>query len=99
LNFKVAHYPGPALNIKNAEVEQLAAEVARLAKETKTEAIRRALLERKARLRIRPVALSRRERLEALLRSQIWPEVPADVRGKSLAKEEEQILGFGSAGV
>jgi antitoxin VapB len=35
-----------ALNIKNPQVEQLAAEVARLAHETKTEAIRRALEER-----------------------------------------------------
>ena len=32
-----------ALNIKNAEVERLAAEVARLTGESKTEAIRRAL--------------------------------------------------------
>ena len=36
-----------ALNIKNAEVEQLAAEVASMAKESKTEAIRQALHERK----------------------------------------------------
>ena len=34
-----------ALNLKNAEVERLAAEVARLAGESKTEAIRRALEE------------------------------------------------------
>ncbi|HYL36239.1 MAG TPA: type II toxin-antitoxin system VapB family antitoxin [Bryobacteraceae bacterium] len=89
-----------ALNIKNREVERLATEVARLAKETKTEAIRRALLERKARLRIRPAAMSRRDRLEALLRNQIWSEIPADVRGKSLTKEEEErTLGYGSAGV
>ena len=39
-----------ALNIKNPEVERLATEVANLARETKTEAIRRALEERKARL-------------------------------------------------
>jgi antitoxin VapB len=38
-----------ALNIKNPEVERLATEVALLARETKTEAIRRALEERKAR--------------------------------------------------
>jgi antitoxin VapB len=88
-----------ALNIKNAEVEQLATEVARLAKETKTEAIRRALLERKARLRLRPAALSKVERLDALLRNRIWPEIPAEVRGKRLAKEdEESILGYGPEG-
>ena len=43
-----------SLNIKNPEVKLLAAEVARIAKETTTEAIRRALLERKVRLAIRP---------------------------------------------
>jgi antitoxin VapB len=42
-----------ALNIKNVEVERLAGEVANMAHETKTEAIRRALAERRARLRAR----------------------------------------------
>src|ERR1700686_119913 len=55
-----------ALNIKNPQVEKLAAEVARLAQETKTEAIRRALLERKARLQVRGGLGSRKERLETL---------------------------------
>jgi len=41
------------LNIKNAEVERLATEVASLAHETKTEAIRIALLERRVRLKAR----------------------------------------------
>ena len=36
-----------ALNIKNADVERLATEVARLTGESKTEAIRRALEERR----------------------------------------------------
>ena len=40
-----------ALNLKNAEVERLAAEVARLTGESKTEAIRRALDERRQRLK------------------------------------------------
>ncbi len=39
-----------ALNLKNPEVESLAAEVAKRTGETKTEAIRVALLERRARL-------------------------------------------------
>ena len=88
-----------ALNIKNPEVEALATEVARLAKETKTEAIRRALLERKARLRLRPSRLSRRDRLEALLRNKIWPEIPPEIRGTGITKEEkEKILGYGREG-
>jgi antitoxin VapB len=40
-----------ALNIRNAETERLAEEVARLTGETKTEAVRRALLDRLTRLR------------------------------------------------
>lgn len=88
-----------ALNIKNSEIERLATEVARLANETKTEAIRRALLERKERLRIRPSPLSRRDRLEALLRNRIWPEIPAEVCGKRITKEaEEKTLGYGPRG-
>ena len=55
--------------------------------------------ERKARLKIRPAERSRQERLEILLRTRIWPEVPDDVRGRTLAKEEvEEILGFGPDG-
>ena len=76
-----------ALNIKNATVERLAADVAVLANESKTEAIRRALMERK-------------ERLEALLRNRIWPQIPAHVRGRRLSKRQrEAILGYGPAGV
>jgi hypothetical protein len=51
-----------ALNIKNAEVERLAAEVAGLANESKTEAIRRALADRKERLVVRRVKAPRRGR-------------------------------------
>jgi hypothetical protein len=40
-----------ALNLKNAQVERLAAEVAKLTGESKTEAIRRALEERRRRLK------------------------------------------------
>jgi antitoxin VapB len=88
-----------ALNIKNPDVERLAAEVAGLARETKTEAIRRALLERKARLNIRRGSLSRRDRLEALLRKRVWPEIPHDVRRTRLTKrEKEKILGYGPQG-
>ena len=76
-----------ALNIKNSEVEKLAADVARLANESKTEAIRRALLERK-------------ERLESFLVNRVWPQVPKTLLGKKISKtKEERILGFGRQGV
>ncbi len=89
-----------ALNIKNPEVERLAADVARLAGESKTEAIRRSLAERKARLEVHRFNPSRRSRLENLLRNRIWPQIPDSVRGKPLTKaEEERILGFGPEGI
>jgi antitoxin VapB len=90
-----------ALNIKNAEVERLAAEVAELAGETKTEAIRQALQERRARLAGPPTASGRRERILALLRDEIWPNLPASALGKpSLTKaQRERLLGLGPQGV
>ena len=88
-----------ALNLKNAGVERLAAEVARLAGESKTEAIRRALEERKRRLTGRSTA-ERRQRILRLLDRRIWPALPARERGRRLTRaEEDEILGFGPRGV
>jgi antitoxin VapB len=88
-----------ALNLKNAEVERLAAEVARLTGESKTEAIRRALEERRRRLRA--VAPSeRRSRILRLLRRRIWPAIPRTELGRRLSHaEEDAILGYGKGGV
>jgi antitoxin VapB len=87
-----------ALNLKNADVERLAAEVARLTGESKTEAIRRALEERRQRLKGPPTA-RRRARVLAFLRSQVWPTIPAEQRGRRLTREEEdEILGYGPEG-
>jgi antitoxin VapB len=88
-----------ALNLKNAEVERLASEVARLTGESKTEAIRRALEERKHRLK-HTAADDRRTRLLKFLEKKVWPTIPADQRGKRLSRtEEDEILGFGPGGV
>ncbi len=88
-----------ALNLKNAEVERLAAEVARLTGETKTEAIRRALEERRRRL-TGPVADGRRARVLRHLKSKVWPKVPSGQLGRTLSREEEDaILGYGPDGV
>jgi antitoxin VapB len=88
-----------ALNLKNAEVERLAAEVARLTGESKTEAIRRALEERQRRLR-GPRAAERRARILRLLRSRIWPSIPKNQLGRRLSRaEEDEILGYGPEGV
>ena len=88
------------LNIKNPEVERLATEVARLANETKTEAIRRALEERRTRLRARGARTGRGERLLAFLERDVWPKMPPDELGRVLTRQEEdEILGYGPHGV
>ena len=88
------------LNIKNAATERLAAEVARMTGETKTEAVRRSLEERKQRLQLRVVNDDRVARLRRFLEAEVWPNLPAGVRGKALSKaEKESILGYGPGGV
>lgn len=88
-----------ALNIKNPEVERLATEVAQMARETKTEAIRRALEERKARLKVGPSREEKYRRTMEYLRREVWPNIPPEDRGKVMSKqEEEEILGIGPNG-
>jgi antitoxin VapB len=88
------------LSIKNAEVERLVAEVAELTGESKTEAVRQALKERRARLALRESAQNRAARIRRLLEGEIWPAVPAGVRCTTISREEEErILGYGGAGV
>ena len=87
------------LNIKNTEVERLAAEVARLTGESKTEAIRRALQERRRRLKGSSAA-DRRARVVKFLETRIWPTIPKSQLGRRLTREEEDaILGYGPTGV
>jgi len=89
-----------ALNIKNATVERLAAEVADLAGETKTEAIRRSLEERRSRLRLGVVRKDRRADFLQVLERDIWPKIPRKMLGRRLSrKEHDAILGYGSRGV
>lgn len=90
-----------ALNIKNAEAERLAAEVAELTGETKTRAIVVALGERLQRLR-RERSETREQRAARLHRSleEIWTQIPSELRGRSVTKaEREEILGIGPEGV
>jgi antitoxin VapB len=89
-----------ALNIKNPEVESLADAVAELAGETKTEAIRRALAERRDRLRLQRSQLKPGESFLRYLAEEVWPKAPEDQLGRRLSREEEEdILGYGPAGV
>jgi antitoxin VapB len=88
-----------ALNLKNAEVERLAADVARLTGESKTEAIRQALEERRQRLTGRSID-QKRARVLRLLETKVWPTLPRGERGRRLTRaEEDDILGYGPSGV
>ena len=88
-----------ALNIKNTRVERLADELSRLTGESKTETIRRALEERRARLK-GPSRAQRRTRVLALLHQRIWPTIPKAQKGRRLSRaEEDAILGYGPDGV
>jgi len=88
-----------ALNIKNEEAERLAAEVARITGESKTEAIRRALAERRQRLAYRINAGDREARALRFLEREVWPGIPDDQLGRRLSRDEEdEILGYGPSG-
>jgi len=89
-----------AMSIKNPEVERLARELAEALGETKTEAIRKALLERRQRLAFRLAPRDRAAEMRRFLEQEIWPTIPDDQRGRRLGREEEDaILGYGPEGV
>jgi antitoxin VapB len=89
-----------ALNIKNRDVEKLLDEVVIMTGESKTEAVRKALEERRQRLALRYFGRHDGERLLSFLQDEIWPQIPDDLLGTSLTKEEEEnILGYGEIGI
>lgn len=88
------------LNIKNPEVERLIAEISQLTGETKTEAVRKALEERRNQLSFRVTSASRSVRFKRFLNEEVWPVVPKKEMGRKLTRrEEEAILGYGKEGV
>jgi antitoxin VapB len=74
-----------ALNIKNAQVEDLATEVAELAGETKTEAIRRALEERRQRLSFQVVRENRADERRSFLEREVWSVIRARSASRRLS--------------
>lgn len=89
-----------ALSIKSPEVEKLVEALAEMTGESKTEAVRRALVERRERLGLQR---GRRERGSDFLRfleEEVWPKAPPGQLGRRLSREEEdEILGYGPEGV
>jgi antitoxin VapB len=75
------------LNIKNIGVEQLASEVAALTHESKTEAIRQALLERRLRLRARGNQPEGPLGLRHYFEQNVWPLIPQNELGRVLSPD------------
>jgi antitoxin VapB len=80
-----------ALNLKKREVERLQTAVARLTGESTTEAIRRALEERRSRL-IAASGRGKRARILKLLHGQIWPSVPKKELERRLTRTRDEVL-------
>lgn len=90
-----------ALNIKDPETEKLAAEIAELTGDSKTGAVRSALREKRDRLELERKSGRPRRRgdLARFLETQIWPQIPEELRGRPISKaEREEILGYGPEG-
>lgn len=90
-----------ALNIKNKEAEELAAEVASMTGESKTGAVKQALRERRDRLRLQSAGEEKPYRgMRQWLETEIWPQIPAELKGRPpMTKDEiEEILGIGPEG-
>ncbi|MBP2324517.1 antitoxin VapB [Kibdelosporangium banguiense] len=89
-----------AMNIKDAETERLASEVAELTGESKTAAVRTSLRERRDRLSAQRDYDRRMAEARQFLQDEIWSQIPADELGKPITKaEREEILGYGPDGV
>lgn len=87
-----------SLNIKNADVSALVNEIVALTGETKTEAIRKALIERKQKLRLQ--TFSSEAHLQTVLEDEIWPQIPKKLLGKGVSQvEQDDLLGYGKKGV
>jgi len=88
------------MNIKDAEVEALISEVAALTGETKIRAVKIALKERRDRLLAAAAVPPKADRLHRFLETEAWPQIPEQVRGRPLSRQErEDTLGYGPEGV
>ena len=89
-----------ALTIKNLEVERLATEVAQLTGESKTQAIKVALQERRLRLASGIDPAARTAALLEFMEQEIWAHVAAELRGHPHdSARDDEILGYGPDGL
>ena len=89
-----------ALTIKNVEVERLATEVAQLTGETKTQAVKVALEERRRRLTSGIDPAARAAELLNFMEREIWAHVPAELRGQPHdSARDDELMGYGPDGL
>ena len=89
-----------ALSIKSPEVERLVEVLAEMTGESKTEAVRRALVERRERLSLQRTRRERGSDFLRYLEEEVWPKAPPGQLGRRLSRDEEdEILGYGPEGV
>ena len=89
-----------ALSIKSPEVERLVEALAAMTGESKTEAVLRAVAERRDRLRLQGANRERGSDFLRYLAEEVWPTAPPSELGRRLSREEEdKILGYGPEGV
>ena len=92
--------PAMALNIKSPEVEKLVEALAAMTGESKTEAVLRAVAERRDRLSLQRAHRERGSDFLRYLEEEVWPKAPLGQLGRRLSREEEdEILGYGPEGV
>ena len=88
-----------AISIKNKEVERLVDDITRLTNESKTEAILKALAERRARLALGQTLQPRGVTLANFLSTRVWPNIPKRVsRCRQTSAEEDEVLGYAKKG-
>jgi antitoxin VapB len=87
------------LHINNPTVDKLLDEITQITGESRTEAVRKALEERRRRLSSQTPVAEKQRGLTAFLQEEVWPQIPPAHLGVRLTKEEqEDILGYGEHG-
>lgn len=86
-----------AMSIKNPELEQLAQQLSRLTRSSKTEVIRQALKEKRDRLTL-VEGLDRKKQLLSYLENRVWPSLPKGASRRWTKSQEERALGYGKHG-
>jgi antitoxin VapB len=80
-----------ALTLRNIQLDALAIEVAARTGESKTQAVRKALLERRERIHLLKGSTRKRD-VGKFLATHIWPSIPPGMPGQELTRSEHEQL-------